>query len=138
MKATVVLATSLALCAVTLSASSARAQALCAVAPSVIDSARADIASVLFSNSPLAADLRREQGIPPSPAQVSVSVIREPSLCERVASKFDQPVSPNSKIALLRIGPIYYARHPDQRHATGIFVDSTLHVLMKLEAIVDK
>jgi hypothetical protein len=152
MKTTVALATSLALSAIALSAGTAAAQGSrgglanqrdreqlpCAVTASVVDSARADVMSVLFSDRPLLADLRREQGIPSSASQVSVSAVRDGSLCGRLASQFDHALSPGAKVAVLRVGPIFYARDPDQRHATGIFTDSTFHVLMRLGAALDR
>ncbi|MGH7616343.1 MAG: hypothetical protein ACREPM_03875 [Gemmatimonadaceae bacterium] len=138
MNTTTVLATSLALCAVALSAGATQAQSPCAVTRSVIDSARAEAVGILFSDRPLAAELRREQGIPQSAAQVSLSVVSDRALCERLASQFDHVLSPGAKFAVLRVGPIYYARDPDQRRATGLFADSTFHVVMRLGAAVDK
>lgn len=138
MNTTVVLATSLALCAVALSASAAAAQRSCIMTPSVIDSARADAASILFSDRPLVTELRREQGIPSSATQVRVVAVRDPSLCERMASQFDRVLSPGTRLAVLRMGPIFYARDPDQRRTTGIFADSTFRVLMRLGAAVEK
>ena len=151
MKTTVVLATSLALSAVALSASSAAAQGLgrslaeqrtreqvpCAVTRSLIDSARVDAISILFSEHPLVADLRREQGIPNSAANVAVTPVNDGSLCKRLASQFDH-VASGARVAVLRIGPVFYARDPDQRHSTGIFADSTLHVVMRLGPAMDK
>jgi hypothetical protein len=138
MKTTVVFATALALSAVALTANAAKAQGPCAIAPSVIDSARVDAASVLFSDRPVVADLRREQGIASSAQQVPVSVVRDPAVCQRIASQFDHAHAPGSKFAVLRVGSVYYARDPDQRHATGIVTDSTFRVLMRLGAAVDK
>jgi hypothetical protein len=138
MKTTIVLVASLALSAVALSTGVAKAQRPCAVASSVSDTARAEVASILFSDRPIMAELRREQGIPHSAAQVPVSLIRDASVCERLASQFDHPLSPGTNVLVLRVGPIFYARDPDQRHTTGIFTDSTFHVLMRLGAALDK
>jgi hypothetical protein len=152
MKTTVVLATSLALSAVALSASTAAAQGLgrsladqrtreqvpCAVTRSLLDSARVDAISILFSEHPLVADLRREQGIPNSAAQVAVTPVSDGSLCKRLASEFDRSLSSSTRVAVLRVGPIFYARDPDQRRGTGIFADSTLHVVMRLGPAMDK
>jgi hypothetical protein len=138
MNTSIVLATSLALSAVALSADAAKAQRTCAVASSVSDTARAEVASILFSDRPIMAQLRREQGIPHSAAEVAVSLIRDASVCERLASQFDHPLSPGTNVVVLRVGPIFYARDPDQRRTTGIFADSTFHVLMRLGAALDK
>jgi hypothetical protein len=127
----------LALSAVVLSAGAAKAQAPCAVTPSVIDSARVDAISILFSERPLVAELRREQGIPQSAIQVPVSAVRNASVCQRLALQFDH-LSPGTKVAVLRVGPIFYARDPDQRRTTGIFTDSTFRVLLRLGAAVEK
>ena len=146
MNTTVVFATSLALSAIALSASGAGAQGVraglasqrdrdqlpCAVIPAVIDSARAEAMSVLFSDTPILTELRREQGVPLSATQVGVSVVRDGSVCQRLASNFDHAVSPSTRVTVLRVGPIFYARDPDQRHATGFFADSTLRVLVRL------
>jgi hypothetical protein len=151
MKTTVVLATSLALSAVGLGTNAAAAQGVsrslaeqrvreqvpCAVTRSVIDSARVDAMSILFSERPLVADLRREQGIPNSAANVAVTPISDGSLCKRLASQFDH-VQPSTRVAVLRIGPMFYARDPDQRHGTGIFADSTFRVVMRLGPAIDK
>lgn len=152
MNSTVVFATSLALSAVALSSSAAAAQGVrgslveqrdreqlpCAVTQSVIDSARADAVSVLFSDRPIIADLRREQGIPASATQLTVTPVRDGSVCKRLASQFDHVLSPGTRVAVVRVGPIFYARDPDQRRATGLFADSTFRVLMRLGAAVEK
>jgi hypothetical protein len=138
MKKTVVLATSLALSAIALSASAAKAQGPCAVTPSLIDSARVEAVSILYSDRPLLTELRREQGLPPAANQVAVTVVRDASQCERLASRFDHALSPGTSVAVLRLGSIFYARDPDQRHATGIFADSTGRVLIRLGPAVEK
>ncbi len=152
MNTTVVFATSLALSAVALSASTAAAQGArdsfaaqrereqlpCAFTPAVIDSARAEAMSVLYSDTPLLTELRREQGIPLSATQVGVSVVRDGSVCQRLASNFNHAVAPSTRVTVLRVGPIFYARDPDQRHATGFFADSTLRVLVRLGPPMDK
>jgi hypothetical protein len=137
-KTTVVLAAALAFSAVALGARTAAAQGPCAVTPSVLDSARAEAVSILFSDHPLVADLRREQSIPRWATQVPVSVVRDGALCQRLASQFDHVLAPGSHVAVLRVGPIFYARDPDQRRTTGLFADSTFRVLMRLGAALDK
>jgi hypothetical protein len=151
MNKTVVFVTSLALSAIALNAGSAAAQATnnrlaaqrerdqlpCAFTPAVIDSARAEAMSVLFSNSPVLNELRQEQSVPPA-TQLGVSVVRDGAVCRGLASSFGHPVSPSTRVTVLRLGPILYARDPDQRHATGFFADSTLKVLVRLGPPMDK
>jgi hypothetical protein len=138
MKRRIVLATSLAFSAVALGASDAKAQGRCAATASTIDSARVEATATLFSDRPLAAELRREQGIPNSATQVAVSAVHDGAVCARLASQFGHVLKPSAKFAVLRVGPIYYARDPDQNHATGLFADSTFRVVMRLGAAVDK
>jgi hypothetical protein len=138
MKTTVVLGTAVAFSAIALTAHTARAQAPCATTPSLIDSARVEATSILFADRPLLTELRRDQRIPPSANQVAVSVIRDASVCQRLAAQFDHTLAPGTSLAVVRVGPVFYARDPDQRHATGIFADSTLHVLLRVGAAIDK
>jgi hypothetical protein len=138
MKTTVVLATALALSAIALSARTAKAQAPCATTPSLVDSARVEATSILFADRPLLTELRRDQRIPPSAAQTAVSVIRDASVCQRLAAQFDHALSPGASVAVVRVGSVFYARDPDQHHATGIFADSTLHLLLRVGAAIDK
>jgi hypothetical protein len=152
MNTTVVFATSLALSAIALTASGAAAQRAnsnlaaqrerdqlpcAAVNTAVIDSARAEAMSVLFSNTPVLTELRQEQGVPPA-TQLGVSLVRDGSVCQRLASNFGHPVSPSTRVTVLRLGPIFYARDPDQHHATGFFADSALKVLVRLGPPMDK
>jgi hypothetical protein len=149
MNTTVVVVASLALSAIALSAAAQgvggglvnqrdREQRPCDTTTSVIDSARADAVSVLFSDRPLLAELRHEQGIPNSAGQVDVSAVRDGAVCERMASQFDHALSPGTRVAVLRVGPLYYARDPDQRRTTGLFADSTFHVLIRLGAAFEE
>lgn len=152
MKMTVVFAVSLAISAVAVRTGVAAAQgdrggfaALrereqepCALTTPVLDSAREDVQEILFSASRLLVELRHEQGIPDSPTQVRVLPVSDGSVCRRLASQLDHVPSPSTKLAVLRVGPIFYVRDPDQSRATGLFADSTLRVLMRLGAPVDK
>ena len=104
----------------------------------LLDSARADVQEILFSDSRLIVELRHEQGIPDSPAQVTVAPVRDGSVCRRLASQLDHTLSLSTKLAVLRVGSIFYARDPDQTRATGVFADSTLRVVMRLGAALDK
>jgi hypothetical protein len=115
-----------------------REQMPCAVAPVVLDSARADVADILFSDNRLITEMRREQHLPDSPAQVTVSAVSDGSLCRQLASQLDHALLPTTRLAVLRVGSIFYARDPDQSRATGVFADSTLHVVMRLGAAIDQ
>ena len=151
MHTTVVFATSLALSAIALGASSAAAQSArgslaaqrerdqlpCAGTKAVVDSARAEAMSVLFSNTPVLTELRQEQGIP-SATQLGVAVVLDGSVCQQLASHFDHALPATTRVTVLKLGPIFYARDPDQRHATGFFADSTLKVLVRLGPPMDK
>ena len=121
-----------------LAAQRQREQEPCAFTTSALDSAREDVEEILFSASRLLVELRHEQGIPDSVAQVSVLPVSDGSVCRRLASQLDHALSPSTRLAVLRVGSIFYARDPDQRRATGIFADSTLHVLMRLGPALDK
>ncbi len=115
-----------------------REQEPCALTAPVLDSARADVADILFSDSRLIAELRHEQGIPDSPGQVTVSPVSDGTVCRRLASQLDHVVSSSTRLAVLRVGSIFYARDPDQSRATGVFADSTLHVVVRLGAAMGK
>jgi hypothetical protein len=114
--------------------SSAAAQAPCSVVRAVVDSAREDALAVLTSGRPLVTELRQEQGITKPDDLASVKVVNDRYVCAHIAGAFDRVIAPGIGFAVLRIGPIYYARDPDQRRGTGIFTDSTFRVLMRLGA----
>ena len=123
----------LALTAGAFSARYASAQAPCATAPTVvIDSARTEVSGVLESGSQLVKELRQEQGLPKTGPISPVTVVRDRFVCSRLATLFDHEVAPGISFVVLRVGPLYYAREPDQRRGTGIIADSTFHVLLRL------
>jgi hypothetical protein len=112
-----------------------QAQAPCAVAAAVVDSAREDALSVLASDRPLVVELRQEQKMTQASDLKSVAVVNERYVCAKMAGAFDHIVAPGVSFAVLRIGPIYYARDPDQRRGTGVFTDTAFKVLMRLGAV---
>jgi hypothetical protein len=63
-------------------------------------------------------------------------VVRDGPLCSRAAAGFRHEVSPGTRFVVLRLGPIYYARDPDQRRDTGVIMDSTFKVLVRLGAAI--
>jgi hypothetical protein len=110
----------------------AGAQAPCSSSAALADSARADLAAVLGSGSPLVAELRKEQGLSDRDNGERAELVKERYICARVATAFTHIVAPGITFPVLRIGSLYYARDPDQRQATGVITDSTFKVVMRL------
>jgi hypothetical protein len=112
----------------------ALSQAPCSVTRAVVDSARDDALSVLTSDRPLVAELRREQNIPNASDLSHITAVNDRYVCAKMAGTFDHLIAPGIGFAVLRIGPMFYARDPDQRRSTGVFADTAFHVLMRLGA----
>jgi len=104
----------------------------CAVSPALVDSARDEVLSVLTSESSVMRETRQELGIVRMEEFSPVKVIRDGAACTRVAGNFDHPLDAGASIVLLRLGRVLYARDPDQRRGTGIIMDSTYKVLVRL------
>ncbi|HTE46478.1 MAG TPA: hypothetical protein VK636_14590, partial [Gemmatimonadaceae bacterium] len=66
-----------------------------------------------------------------------VTIIRERFICAQIAGTFAHAVPPGVAFVVLKIGPLYYARDPDQRSGTGVFADSAFHVVMRLGAAIE-
>ncbi|HXT15658.1 MAG TPA: hypothetical protein VN706_08510 [Gemmatimonadaceae bacterium] len=115
-------------------ASSAGAQAPCLTTKAVVDSAHEDALLVLTSDRPVVVDLRKEQHIADNGTRSPVSVVNDRWVCAQMAGAFGRSIAPGVRFAVLRVGPLYYARDPDQHMATGVFTDSTFKVLMRLGA----
>jgi hypothetical protein len=124
--------TVLALSAGAFAARSLGAQAPCATTAAVADSAREEVSGVLQSGSQLVTELRQEQNLPKSGPITPVSLVRDRFVCAKLASLFDHDVAPGVSFVVLRVGPLFYAREPDQRRGTGIIADSAYHVLLRL------
>ena len=122
----------LAVCVGAFSARPVRAQAPCSTTKALVDSARIEVGSVLGSESPLVAELRQEQGLPKTGAISPVAVVMDRSICARLATAFAREIPPGVSFAVLKVGPLYYARDPDQRRGTGIVTDSTFRVVLRL------
>lgn len=114
----------------------ASAQAPCSTARAVVDSAKDDALSILTSGRPLVEELRKEQNITNAADIANVSAVSERFICAKMAAAFDHTIPPGVGFAVLKIGPLYYARDPDQRRSTGVFTDSNYKVLMRLGAEV--
>lgn len=108
------------------------AQAPCLTLKAVADSARDDAMSVLTSDRPLVVELRQEQHVADTKDLTPVRVVNDRFVCARMASTFDRSLAPGTRFAVLKIGPLYYARDPDQRRGTGVIADSSFRVLMRL------
>ena len=108
----------------------------CAVSRVLVDSARDEVLSVLTSASPVMKEMRQDLGIVRMEEFAPVTVVSDGAVCSRVASSFDHQLDPGASFVLLRLGRVYYARDPDQRRATGIIMDSTFKVLVRLGAAV--
>jgi len=112
--------------------SSSKAQAPCATGRAVVDSARDDVLTVLGGEGRLVAELRQEQGI--NVNDIKPVTVTDRAVCAKIAAAFNRLIAPGVSYAVLRVGPMYYARDPDQRRATGVFTDSSFKVLMRLGA----
>lgn len=115
-------------------ARTASAQAPCSASKILADSARDEVLAVLTNDGELAKEIRQEQGIA-SPRDLSpITLIRDRSVCARMAGQFGHIVAPGIGFVVLRVGPLYYAREPNQRLGTGVLTDSTFHVIARLGA----
>ena len=113
-----------------------RAQVPCLVAPVLVDSARDEVQSVLESTSPLVLEMREEQKLPKSGPIGPITVVKDRVICSRIGTQFDRDIPPNVSYVVLRVGPLLYARDPDQRKGTGILTDSTFKVLLRMGASI--
>ena len=125
-----------ALCSSAMAVRSVLAQAPCAVSSVLADSAREDVSAVLESNSKLVSELRNEQRLPESGPITPVAVVSDPLVCARLKALFDHAIGSGVSFVVLRVGPLFYAREPDQRRGTGLIADTTYHVLLRLGASI--
>jgi hypothetical protein len=127
----------IAACALVLGATTLKAQAPCLTNKAVVDSARSDAMSVLTSGRPLILEMRQEQHVTEPDNLAPVKVVSDRYVCSRLAGTFNRIIAPGMRFAVLKIGPLYYARDPDQRRGTGVITDSTFQVLLRLGAAVE-
>lgn len=118
--------------------SSAGAQAPCSLQRAVLDSARDEVHAVLTSSSKLVSELRQEQNMTSDATVNTMTPVRERYVCTKMAAAFDHIIPPGRSFAVLRVGPVYYARDPDQKRSTGVITDTTFKVLMRLGVSTDK
>jgi hypothetical protein len=118
----------------------ARAQsqpAPCAVSPILVDSARNEALSVLTSGSPLMRDTRRDLGIARLEDFAPVTVVRDGKICSLIASHFTPHLDTGPSLVVLRLGSlVFYARDPDQRRGTGLILDTTYKVVLRLGPLI--
>ena len=116
-------------------ARTARAQN-CSTLQVQVDSAKDEVSSVLNSGSSLVSEMRQEQHLPASGPIGAITVVRDRPVCSKLATQFDHEIPSSASLVVLKIGPLFYAREPDQKRGTGIITDSTYKVLLRLGASV--
>lgn len=114
-----------------LPAHSAIAQAPCSTSRIMADSAREEVMTVLGNDGTLAKEIRQEQGIG-KPTDQSIRVIKDGLICSKLATQFGHPIGAHTTFVVLAIGPVFYAREPDQQKGTGILTDSTFKVIARM------
>jgi hypothetical protein len=112
------------------------AQAPCSILPIMVDSARDEVLSALRNGGEVMTELRQDLHVKRFEEFSPVQVVRDASLCQRAAAGFRHEVAPGTRFVVLRLGPIYYARDPDQSRDTGVILDSTFKVLVRLGAAI--
>ncbi len=107
------------------------AQAPCSSSKILADSARDEVIAVLSNSGDLAREIRQEQGIT-KPGDLSpITLVRDRAVCARLAGQFGHFVAPGVGFVVLRVGPLYYAREPDQQRGTGVLTDSAFRVIAR-------
>jgi hypothetical protein len=87
---------------------------------------------VLGSGSQLVTELRQEQKLPKTGPIMPMTLVRDRFACGRLATLFNHDIAPGVSFVVLRVGPLYYARDPDQHRSTGVIADSTFQVVLRL------
>ncbi|HSQ33125.1 MAG TPA: hypothetical protein VLN49_24895 [Gemmatimonadaceae bacterium] len=87
--------------------------------------------AVLSNSGELAKEIRQEQRIA-NPRDLSpITLVRDRAVCARLAGQFGHFVAPGVGFVVLRVGPLYYAREPDQHRGTGVLTDSAFNVIAR-------
>lgn len=113
------------------SARPASAQAPCSIKTATADSARDEVMTVLSSQGQLAQEIRQEQHL----GQVNklhIDLVKNGWICSKLATQFGHPIGVGTNFVALHVGPLFYAREPDQTRGTGILTDSAFHVIARL------
>ncbi len=113
------------------------AQVFCASGHAQVDSARDEVLSVLANDSQLAREIRQEQHIASTDELSKMSLITDRAVCSRAATRIDHALPTGAAVVVLRVGPLYYVREPDQQKGTGVIVDKDFKVVARLGAAVD-
>jgi hypothetical protein len=108
----------------------------CSTVQVQVDSAKDEVSSVLNSTSSLVSEMRQEQHLPATGEIGPISIVRDRTVCAKLATQFDHEIPSSASLVVLRIGPLFYVREPDQKRGTGLITDSTYKVLLRLGASV--
>jgi hypothetical protein len=114
----------------------ASAQAPCSVARVLVDSAKDEVLNVLTSGGQVVQELRQDLRITKLENLRPFEIVRDPATCIRLAPNFGRTLEPGTRFVVLRVGPMYYARDPDQNKATGFIADTAYKVLVRLGAAI--
>lgn len=120
-----------------LGAHNASAQVFCATGRAQVDSARDEVFSVLGNDSQLAREIRQEQHIASANDLAKMTLVSDRAVCSRAATRIDHPLPTGAAVVVLRVGPLYYVREPDQTKGTGVITDKDFKVIARLGAAVD-
>jgi hypothetical protein len=132
MRLTPVLAGAVALVMTITAEAPAQSLAPCSIAPVVVDSARDEVLTVLTSGGQIVQEMKQEMKINKLEDLKPMQLVRDAATCIRLAPTFGRKLEPGTRFVVLRLGPLYYARDPDQRQATGVITDTTFRVLARL------
>jgi hypothetical protein len=113
------------------------AQVFCGTGAAQVDSARDEVLSVLANDGQLAREIRQEQHIASADELAKMSLVQDRAVCSRAATRIDHPLPTGAAVMVLRVGPLYYVREPDQRKGTGVITDKDFRVIARLGAAVD-
>jgi hypothetical protein len=105
----------------------------CITNQAMSDSARSEVVSVITSSSTLVQELRRDVGATADRDFTPVSIVNERTACARAIAAFPHVIGSTERVILLRLGPIYYLRDPDQRRSTGVILGQDMKVLLTLD-----
>lgn len=82
-------------------------------------------------------DTRRDLGIARMEDFSPVTVVRDGKICTIIAKNFTPRLDTGPSLVVLRMGPlVFYARDPDQRRTTGIILDTTYRVVLRLGPVI--
>lgn len=114
-----------------LSARAAAAQAPCSLKVATVDSARDEVMTVLESPGKLSQEIRQEQHLGPVD-KLHIDLVKNGWICSKLAVQFGHPLGAHGDFVALHVGPLFYARDPNQTLSTGILTDSAFHVIARL------